>query len=126
MAESVMRRLTILLLGLVGLAHAADPTRPPEAWLNAGSVADNAVAGTALRLQSVLMPERGRPVAIIGGKTVPLGGQVGDAVLIRLSEGEAVLKGPEGVTHLYMTPGIEKHMIPTPRPRRNGQMKELP
>jgi MSHA biogenesis protein MshK len=52
---------------------------------------------------------------------------LGEAKLIRLSEREAVLEGPDGVTHLYLTPNIEKQMIATPGSRKShktGQGKD--
>lgn len=129
-----MRLIALALLAVTSaaLAQSADPTRPPAAWLAPAS--DDAAksggdAGGGLRLQSVLMPQGGRPVAVIGGKTVPLGGKVGDATLVRLNEREAVLQGADGVTHLYLTPDVEKQMIETPKPRRTGKagpVKGLP
>jgi MSHA biogenesis protein MshK len=114
----------------LALAQSADPTRPPAAWL---TPSDSAVPGQAdagaMRLQSVKMPQRGKPVAVIGGKTVVLGEQIGEARLIRLNEREAVLQGPDGVTHLYLTPEVEKQMIVKPQSRQTGKtghMKDVP
>lgn len=129
MAGIVKRRvgllaLLLLLPGTSALA-AGDPTRPPAAWLGEGDAQPGAAG--ALRLQSVLMPQHGRPVAIIGGQTVPLGGSVGDARLVRLTEREAVLQGAEGVTRLYLTPDVDKRMVATPagnKARRPAQGKE--
>ena len=127
-----MRAWFPVLLLLAASAHAemADPTRPPPAFLApaeaSGSAAD---AGEGLRLQSVLLPQGGKPVAVIGGKTVVLGGRVGDARLLRLTEREAVLQGPEGTTHLYLTPKVDKRMIETPEsPKgvRVGTKKGMP
>jgi len=122
---------SMLLAGLsiqLGSAFAAaDPTRPPAAWLEQpGAV--QAAEGGGLRLQSVLMPQRGKPVAIIGGKTVTVGGRVGDARLVSLTEREAVLQGPDGVTRLYLTPDVKKQMIVPPASRsgsRAGHGKDL-
>lgn len=129
-----MKKLPVaLLLGgllLTGQATADnDPTRPPAAYLGQATAAGAAVEEGGLRLQSVLTPQRGKPLAIIGGTTVGLGGKVGGATLVRLSEREAVLQGPEGVTRLYLTPDVEKQMIVTPAPRSKGksrQGKDLP
>ena len=55
----------------------ADPTRPPP---GVDSGAPAVEAGASL-LQSVLIPKKGRPVAVIGGQTVPLGGKYGDSTL---------------------------------------------
>ena len=107
----------------------ADPTRPP-----AGLVADEmgseggaeSVRGPVL--QSVLIPKKGRAVAVIGGQQVTLGEMYGESRLVKLTEREAVLEGPDGVERLMLTPGIEKTNIVmkkvnkktnnTPAPRR--------
>lgn len=130
----LMKLIVLALLAVVSSAQAemADPTRPPAAWLAPGSVGDDkpgAEGAGGLRLQSVLMPQGRRPVAVIGGKTVALGGQVGGATLVRLNEREAVLQGADGMTHLYLTPDVEKQMIDTPKPRKTGKsgpVKGLP
>lgn len=129
MAELVRTLLFIVLLPVLpvhGALAAGDPTRPPAAWLNQAELTPG--SSGAARLQSVLMPQRGQPVAIIGGQTVVLGGRIGDARLIRLSEREAVLEGPEGVTRLYLTPDVHKRMIEAPaanktRPAAQGKEK---
>lgn len=125
-----MRSILFALALLASAAHGqtADPTRPPANWLATG---DEAVPGAdaGFRLQSVLLPHGGRPVAVIGGKTVALGGAIGGATLIRLTEREAVLQGADGVTRLYLTPDVEKQMIVTPKPRKagkSGPAKDLP
>ncbi len=134
MARLMITRFPLLtmMLGVLASQPAfaeSDPTRPPAGWLQ-GSPED---AGTAKdkgdwRLQSVLWPQRGKPVAIIGGKTVPLGGRLGEARLIRLSEHEAVLQGPEGLTRLYLTPDVKKQMIvlPAASAKKSRQGKDLP
>ena len=123
--------LVLVAVSGVAIAQSADPTRPPAAWL---APVDDAArpggeGGGGMRLQSVLMPQGGRPVAVIGGKTVALGGKVGGATLVRLNEREAVLQGADGVTHLYLTPDVEKQMIVTPKSRKTGKagpVKDLP
>ena len=127
-----MRLILLALLAISGsaMAQSADPTRPPAAWLAPVSdVRPDGEPAGGLRLQSVKMPVGGRPVAVIGGKTVPLGGQVGGAILVRLNEREAILQGVDGVTHLYLTPDVEKQMIETPKARKSGKpgpVKGLP
>lgn len=129
-----MRLIALALLAVTtsALAQSVDPTRPPAAWLAPADDTARAASGESaggLRLQSVLMPQGGRPVAVIGGKTVALGGRLGGATLVRLNEREAVLQGADGVTHLYLTPDVEKQMIETPKPRKTGKsgpVKGLP
>lgn len=84
----------------------ADPTQPP-AGLGSGA---NAVEEAASRLTSVILPKKGRPAAVIDGQVVALGAMVGEMRLVRVSESEAVLEGPEGTERLYLTPGVEKKM----------------
>ena len=116
--------LSFSLFPLMALAQAGDPTRPPASWLNPESSVTGEAAGP--RLQSVLLPERGRPVATISGKNVPLGGEFEGAKLISIQEHVVVLRGPEGVTRLYMTPDVEKKMTDQskaslPRPVRKKE-----
>ena len=122
----------MLILGVLLAANpaiaAGDPTRPPASWVDQAAAPGATDEGEGLRLQSVLIPQRGKPVAVIGGVTVTLGEQVGDARLVRLTEREAVLQGADGVTHLYLTPDVKKQLIVAPAPRKKGkagQGKEL-
>ena len=86
----------------------ADPTRPP---VGVSAPAEEGGMASGPVLQSVMIPKRGKPVAIIGGERVALGGLYGESRLVRLSEREAVLEGPEGLESLPLTPGIEKTNI---------------
>lgn len=113
MAHRLTRLVVIpalLLAAATALAQAelADPTRPP-----AGLVAEetSSEAATGPVLQSVLIPRKGRAVAVIGGQQVHLGEMYGESRLIKLTEREAVLEGPSGVERLMLTPGIEKTNI---------------
>ena len=121
-------KLLLMMLGCVSAmtALAGDPTRPPAAWLggSAEPVAGAPVQNGAPRLQSVLIPQRGKPVAVISGQTVALGERFGEARLVRLSEREAVLEGADGVTRLMLTPDVQKQLV-TPKSRA-AQKKETP
>lgn len=116
----------LLLLLLQAGAHAADPTRPPAAWLNAlpgDALPEDAAVG--MRLQSVLLPQHGKPVAIIGGKTLRLGERYGEDTLVQIRETHVVLRGAEGETRLYLTPQVEKRMLKI-KAGQPGQKKEVP
>ena len=111
--NSVIRALFILTLctlmvSVRAQALLSDPTRPP-----AGISSPEADAGgvTGPVLQSVMIPKKGKPIAVIGGQQVKLGELYGDSRLIKLSEREAVLEGPGGIERLMLTPGIEKTNI---------------
>ncbi len=104
-----MRSATIaILLGLCGAnsvaAPFADPTQPPGAL--AGGAADAAPA-EGPRLQSILISPN-RRVAVIGGRTVPLGGNYGDARVVRITETEVVLQTGQERQSLRLHPEVEK------------------
>ena len=83
----------------------ADPTRPP---LGVTIAAEEQPQVATAVLQSVLIPDKGKPSAIIGGQQVRLGERYGESRLTRLTEREAVLVGPDGTTRLPLTPGVSK------------------
>lgn len=118
----------LALFSCGALAQSSDPTRPPDRWLvNTPEAGDSVSSGP--RLQSVLLPERGRPVAVISGKTIALGESIDGAKLVGLNERGAVLRGPEGVTYLYLAPDVEKNMLYRSRSgmgSKAGREKELP
>lgn len=122
--------LVLCLAAAAASAQMADPTRPPAGWGGDGGQGTMpASTEPEFRLQSVMLPQHGKPLAIIGGQPVALGGKFGDATLVRLTEREAVLQGPDGLTRLYLTPDVNKQMIVTPKSRksgRNGQLKDSP
>ena len=91
----------------------SDPTRPPFGF---SDPAPDTGEVTGPVLQSVMIPKKGKPVAIIGGQQVRLGEMYGESRLTKLSEREAVLEGPAGIERLLLTPGIEKTYIITKSP----------
>lgn len=122
LANLVFASLLLIAPAMVlAQAELADPTRPP-AELLVDEAGVEAVTGPVL--QSVLIPKKGRAVAVIGGQQVHLGEMYGERKLIKLTEREAVLEGADGVERLMLTPGIEKTNIvmkktnKSPAPRR--------
>lgn len=95
---------TVLVMAGAQAQALIDPTRPPS--VVAGPSGDSEAAPAA-RLQSVLLSS-GRKLAIIDGVTVPLGGMVGEARLVRITETEVMLKSGNDTEVLKMFPGIEK------------------
>ena len=85
-----------------------DPTRPPGAGAGWQGVEDVAPAGK--QLQSVLL-SGGRKLAIIDGTVVPLGGMLGEARVVKISETEVVLKMGEETETLKLFPGVEKKTV---------------
>ena len=104
-------------------AAIADPTRPPT------GVAEPAADAGAARgrvLQSVLIPSKGRPQAVIDGQQVGLGQHYGDARLVKVSEREVVLEGPQGIERLPLTPGVEKTNISNEHLTRGANKASAP
>ncbi|BAN36472.1 mannose-sensitive agglutinin (MSHA) biogenesis protein MshK [Sulfuricella denitrificans skB26] len=108
--------LFTLALG-VGAAQALaaemlpDPTRPP---VEAGVVEFAGTAATGPVLQSVMI-RPGHRTALISGQLVVEGERFGDAKLIKISESEVTLIGPEGRQVLKLFPGVEKNFARPPR-----------
>ncbi|MEO8142867.1 MAG: hypothetical protein ABI654_01520 [Betaproteobacteria bacterium] len=91
----------------------SDPTRPPSAPVAGAVGVAEEIPGT--QLQSILFSS-GRKVAVINGKMVPLGGMVGEAKLVRISETQVVLKKGDETEVLKLFPSVEKR----PVKRRSG------
>lgn len=113
----MVERLTPALLGLAlsaalpALAQNAgltDPTRPPAASAAPSPVTAEAGAAAGPRLQSVLIsPDR--KLAIIDGETVTLGGSVGDATLVQISETGVTLRRGAELTRLELYPAVVRN-----------------
>ncbi len=85
-----------------------DPTRPPPGWAAGQSGAASSEQANSSGLQTVVLPKHGKPWALINGERVVLGGKVGEARLVKITETEVVLKGADGLQTLKMTPSAEK------------------
>jgi MSHA biogenesis protein MshK len=85
-----------------------DPTRPPGAGAMQQGGQDEVPAGR--QLQSVLL-SGGRKLAVIDGTMVPLGGMLGDARVVKITETEVVLKTGEETETLKMYPSVEKQSV---------------
>ncbi len=103
----------VILLAATVLAAAPawaldDPTRPP---LRAAKVAATPAkpAPPLLILQSVIRSPNG-DAAIISGKLVPVGGHIGAARLVRVSEDEAVLRVDGAEKRLPLYPAARKRV----------------
>lgn len=107
MAAYLTPALALLLacLPAATLAQAlADPTRPPRAGELSPQAAGHGV------LQSVLIAGSLRE-AIISGRVVHVGERYGEAEVVKIDEGEVVLRGAQGLQTLKLYPGIEtRHM----------------
>lgn len=136
----MVKRVRTILFALVlggGAAQALaaevlpDPTRPP---VETGVVTSGALEAAGPALQSVMI-RPGHRTAVISGQLLAEGEHFGDAKLIRISESEAILLGPEGRQTLKLFPGVEKKFAQPPRnetpkrgknkSKRNSEQKAL-
>ena len=107
---TLARGFMATLLAFAALHSAAqglvDPTRPPNAL--PGDPEAAAQGGT--QLQSILISSN-RRLAIINGNTVALGGMVGEAKVVRITETEVTLQKGDDTEVLKLYPGIDKQPI---------------
>jgi MSHA biogenesis protein MshK len=107
-----LRTAVLALLQIAGasaFAEAlADPTRPP-AILTQDAHPDGKAPAPASGpvLQSILISPT-RVVAIISGETVKQGDKYGDSRVVKISEGEVVLRSGSQLQTLKLFPDIEK------------------
>jgi MSHA biogenesis protein MshK len=109
----------MLLAPAIALAQVGnDPTRPPANL--GGSVDTDADAGGGMTLQSVIISPTNK-AAIISGVMVKLGEKYGDAVLVKVTENEVVLKSGTTSQVLKLHPGVEKREPASATPERGAR-----
>lgn len=117
--------LLLLLLALTGAVQAqhADPTRPAlDTHAGVDPAADAGMAASS-GLQSVILRKSGKPAALINGVVVELGGKVGEARLVKVSEDHVVLRGPLGDETLRLMPAVEKKLMKAQKNSGNAAMQ---
>lgn len=99
-----------LMIPLAANAESGDPTQPAT-WAEPSKPADGTPtqnAGPAvLVLESTLIPVRGRPLAIINGRLLALGDVINEAKLVRIREGEVVLRREGQESRLTLYPDVQ-------------------
>lgn len=117
MAERLSAARAFCVLTAVAASSAAaaqaglpDPTRPPAASADAGTAAARD-GRSAHRLQSVLI-SRQRKLAVIDGRTVPLGGRIDDAVVVAITETGVTLRRGAATQVLPLNAGVHKEAQP--------------
>jgi MSHA biogenesis protein MshK len=113
-----MRAAAVLLACAVGgmpslLSAQTDPMRPPQGLLapQAGG-GTGAVAGTGGQRLAAIMLSKDRKFAVIDGQEVALGGRLGDARLVRLTETEATLRSRTETVVLKLGPDLKTPVAP--------------
>lgn len=111
------------LLGTVSSASAwaqglPDPTRPGSAVDQPATMTSGEATGTGL--QTIIRRIGAKPAAVINGEYVQLGGRIGDARLVKVSEDSVVLQTPTGREELKLLPSVEKKMSAVPMKKMTG------
>jgi MSHA biogenesis protein MshK len=90
----------------------ADPMRPPQQASAPAPGGDKASseAPAVPQLHTILISGT-RKLAVIDGATVPLGGRVGDAKVVRIAEAEVTLRRGEELQVLKLHAGVEKTRV---------------
>ncbi len=100
-----MRLLFTTVVAMVTSVQAApfaDPTRPPSASEPGAAVRDDGP-----RLESVLIaPDR--RIAVINGQQVVVGTKAAGGVVEKISEGEVVIRGADGLQTLKLIPEMRQ------------------
>lgn len=103
----MLAALAALLAFVAGGAHALDdPTRPPVRAARVAAMPDRPPE-PLLILESVIRSPNGN-AAIISGKLVPVGGRIGAARLLRVTEDSAVLQIDGSEKRLALYPAAQK------------------
>jgi MSHA biogenesis protein MshK len=100
----------LMVLWLAAGAHAqtlGDPTRPPAGQRGGGGPGRQAGDPAGLVLESVIISDAARS-AIISGEHVMLGGKIGQARLVQVSEVAVVLLTGDSRRTLKLFPGVHK------------------
>lgn len=109
MDSIVIARMAMAMAALLPLAAGAqalvDPTRPPDAPLFADGAAAEARRGP--QLQSVLVSDHGRRVAVIDGRTVRVGDRIGNASVASIAGTSVVLRRGKASETLRLYPKPE-------------------
>lgn len=102
---------TLWLLGF-GIAHAGDPTRPPETYLPQSPAVTTENLSTS-RLQFIKFNQPGKTknkrgsAAMIDGALYQLGDMIGDAQLVRINTDSVILSSASGNETLFLNPEID-------------------
>lgn len=115
-------RLMILLLLTLPAALAAglpDPTRPA---LGGAAEGEGMLAPAAGPRVQMIRIAPGKRTALVDGREVTVGSRLGEARVVRISEGEVVLKGPGGTEVLKLFADVEKRPVSS-RPAPGGKKR---
>lgn len=117
LAAAMLMPATVMAQGM------ADPTRPQTGVMAGASGTEANLQGAVL--QSTLISGK-HAEAIISGTLVQVGGRYGEAVVLKISPEEVVLRTAAGLQTLRLFPGIEPRAVdirPTALSNESRQVK---
>jgi MSHA biogenesis protein MshK len=125
-ATSMRMHLAMLIAWLPAAASLAqtlaDPTRPPQG--GDLSMSPSGAASSRGVLQSVMITGS-TAEAIISGKVVHVGDRYDDVRVVKITEGEVVLRTTEGLQTLKLYPGIETRHMDGKLPAASTPLKQV-
>ena len=125
-ATSMRMHLAMLIAWLPAAASLAqtlaDPTRPPQA--GDLSMSPSGAASSRGVLQSVMITGS-TAEAIISGKVVHVGDRYDDVQVLKITEGEVVLRTTDGLQTLKLFPGIETRQMDGRLPAASAPPKQV-
>jgi len=122
----VLRALAFgLTAGVAGHACAqalSDPTRPPDAFRPPLGSAPAAPVASQFSSQPVVILSSDRRQITINGQTAKIGGRLGNAKVIRISDAEVVLQSTDGTETIKLYGAVEKKLLkPVPEVRKGAR-----
>ena len=94
----------------------SDPTRPPQVLTAPQSASGPVAAGGGQRLGAIML-SKDRKFAVIDGQEVALGGRLGEARLVRLTETEATLRSKTETVVLKLAPDLKTPVVGAKSPK---------
>ena len=89
----------------------SDPTRPPDAFRVPLGSAPAAPVASQFASQPVVILSSDRRQVTINGQTAQLGGRIGNAKVIRISDTEVVLQSTDSTETIKLYGAVEKKLL---------------
>lgn len=116
--------ITTLTISIGYAQGLPDPTKP-SIGVPTNDVNNNNTSSAPSALQSVILPKKGKPIAIINGRQVTIGDKLDEERVTKITENYVELKGASGTRVLKMSPDVEKKLS-TRKPAANKQPASHP
>lgn len=110
-SKTALASLLPACLLVVTLAHAesfSDPTRPPQAWLNAHGLGGEKADSNDISGARVVVIGKHQRFAVVDGQVVKSGDNTENGQVVSIQSNTVVVKQGDERKSLSLTPGVEK------------------